>query len=96
MKVSEHDAIAECIARKFGTQYNRGAGPDIVTPNMAIEVETYYTIPEAEKQLSGYSCPVYVVGTNESATMRALGYYGTYDIGVMDSIGNIRRHSTRR
>ena len=95
LKMSPHDLVAEHIARIYGAQYNRGAGADIVTNDMAIEVETYYTVPNAERQLSDYNCPVYVAGSSESAAQRAIGYYGIYDIGVMDSNGIIRKNSTR-
>ena len=93
--MSEHDIVAERIAKIYGARYNRGAGADVVTSNMAVEVETYYTVPDAERQLRNYRCPVYVAGSNEGATQRAIGYYGIYDIGVMDSNGIIRKQSSR-
>ncbi len=35
-----HDKIAERLAKKFGTEYKKSKGIDIVTKNKVIEVET--------------------------------------------------------
>ena len=91
----EHDVTAERIAKRYNGYYHRGQGADIVVNNMAIEVETLYTVDEAECQLRMYRFPVYGAGANPAATEKALDYYAHSDIGVMDSVGNIVKESTR-
>ena len=90
-----HDPTARRIAAMKGVPYNRGAGPDIITPSEVIEVETIKTIGEARRQLRGYRCPVYVAGADKAATRVALVYYRGTDIGVMDALGRILKPSTR-
>lgn len=93
--VSPHDAAAIRIARKYGVEYNRGPGPDVITPNMAIEVETIRTISDAFRQLQGFRKPAYVAGVDDITTKAALAATHDHTIGVMDQFGNIRRYSTR-
>ena len=40
MAKSKHDQIAESLAKKFGTEYKKHKGIDIVTKDRMIEVET--------------------------------------------------------
>ncbi len=40
MAKSKHDQIAENLAKKFGTEYKKHQGIDIVTKMRVIEVET--------------------------------------------------------
>jgi len=40
MSKSKHDQIAEGLARKFGTEYKKHKGIDIVAKDRVIEVET--------------------------------------------------------
>ena len=40
MAKSRHDQIAENLAKKFGTEYKKHQGIDIVTKKRVIEVET--------------------------------------------------------
>jgi len=40
MARSRHDQIAENLAKKFGTEYKKHQGIDIVTKKRVIEVET--------------------------------------------------------
>ena len=93
--MSEHDTTAERIAIRYGGFYYRGQGADIVVNNMAIEVETLYTVEDAEGQLRNYRFAVYVAGANAAATQKALNYYANSDIDVMDNIGSIIKESTR-
>lgn len=91
-----HDATAKRIAAKHGVEYNRGQGPDIQTPNLAIEVETVHTISDGFRQLQGFRKPVYIAGADDNATNAALAATEDRTVGVMDQYGAIRRDSTRR
>lgn len=90
-----HDITARRIANMKDVPYNRGPGPDIITPFEAIEVETVNTISDARRQLQGYRRSVYVAGADDLATQVALVYYNGTDIGVMDAFGKILKRSTR-
>lgn len=92
--MTTHDATAERIAKRYGTTYRR-IGVDIVTFAMAIEVESYDDVPDARGQLIGYTCSVFCAGADAAATRRALSYYASSDIGVMNSNGDILKASTR-
>ena len=92
--MTAHDATAERIATRYRTFYKR-IGVDIVTPTIAIEVESYDDVPDARRQLIGYDCSVYCAGADAAATRRALSYYASSDIGVMDSNGDVIKYSTR-
>lgn len=83
------------IAKKYGVEYNRGPGPDIVTPTMDIEVETALTVSEAFRELERSRRPAYVAGVDDITTKLALVATHDQTVGVMDQYGNIRRHSTR-
>ncbi len=93
--MSDHDATAMRIARRYNAFYNRGEGADIEAYNIAIEVETLGTVADAERQLRKYRHSVYVAGANEAATQKARVHYVYSDIGVMNSSGEIVSHSTR-
>ncbi len=91
-----HVAVANRLASQFGTTYNRGAGVDVQTRSVAIEVETEETVGEAGRQLQGHRKPAYVAGTSQAATAAALKCYEGTTIGVMDPNGRILKPSTRR
>lgn len=91
-----HKTTANRIAKKFKTEYNTGAGADIKTKNIAIEVETPDTVSEASAQLHGHRKPVYIAGTNEKAVKKALEVTKGTTIGVMNSQGKIIKRSTRK
>ena len=93
--VSPHDAAAMRIAEKYGVEFNRGPGPDIVTPAMDIEVETALTVEDAFRELERSRRPAYVAGVDDITTRLALVATHDQTIGVMDQYGNIRRRSTR-
>ncbi len=94
--MSKHDDTAKRIAKKKGTDYNKGPGPDIKTPRQTIEVETSNTIGDAGGQLRGHKRPVYVAVTDDKAVPKALERYKDTTIGVMDSSGKIKKRSTRK
>lgn len=91
-----HNALANKLAKKFGTEYNKGPGVDIQTPSMAIEVEPEKTIGDAGRQLQGYRKPVYVAPTTKGGVEKALERYGNTSIGVMNNEGNIIKRSKRK
>ncbi|MDD2236186.1 MAG: hypothetical protein PHG65_03140 [Kiritimatiellae bacterium] len=90
-----HNVLANRLAKKHGTEYNKGAGADIKASKMVIEVETEQTIGDASRQLQGYQRPVYVATTTQSAAQAALEHYDGTSIGVMDPFGRILKRSTR-
>lgn len=62
MVKSEHDQTAERLAKKEGTEYNRGQGADVQGNRRAIEVETEATVRDGLRQLQGHQRPVYIAG----------------------------------
>ena len=94
--MTKHDKTAQGIAANKGASYNKGQGPDIKTSRQTIEVETVDTIKDAGRQLQGYRGPVYVAGADDAATDAALEHYDDTTIGVMDSLGNILKSSSRK
>ena len=93
---TKHDATAERIAKKKGTSYNQGQGPDVNTSRQAIEVETAETVRDGLRQLQGFRKPVYIAGADKAATQAALEATEGTTVGVMDSDSNIVKRSTRR
>ncbi len=91
-----HEATATRIAKKLGSKYNQDKGVDIVTSQIAIEVETAATITVGVQQLRGHRKPVYIAGTNKEAVKNALKETENTTIGVMDRQGNIVKRSSRR
>ncbi len=62
MADTEHDKIAEKVAKALNTKYNRAKGPDINTPRLAAEVEVDIgKISEGLRQLQGFKKPRYIV-----------------------------------
>ncbi|MBI5139011.1 hypothetical protein HZA26_00135 [Candidatus Nomurabacteria bacterium] len=90
-----HDSTANRIAKKFGTDYNKGKGADIITPKLVVEVETPTTVKGGLSQLQGYKKLVYIAGANKEATQRAIEKAKNTTIGVMDSQGKIIKSSSR-
>ncbi len=91
-----HRMTSYRIARKYRAKYNSGAGVDVRTRRVAVEVETPKTVADAGRQLRGHRGPVYVAGTNNQAVNIALRKYRNTTIGVMDNRGNIIKNSTRK
>ena len=93
---TNHDKTANRLARKKGVEYNRGQGPDVITPRQAIEVETVDTIADGFRQLRGFKKQVYIAGADKLATAKSLEAAKGTTVGVMDPQGNIIKRSTRK
>jgi hypothetical protein len=93
MSKTQHDRIAEALAKKKGATYPPGKGADVVTPTQAIEVEVDQgKLGEGMQQLQGYRKQRYLaVPTNlvEAAKEKAKGT----QVGVMDETGRIRKRA---
>ena len=92
---AQHDRVARKTARQLQTDYNAGQGPDVITNNRVVEVETETTVTDAARQLQGFNRPVYVQGADAATTKKAAEHYKDTTIGVMDQNGNIVQRSTR-
>ena len=93
---TKHDDTANRIARQKGTEYNRGQGPDVITPRQAVEIETENTVQDGLRQLRGFRKPVYIAGADAAATKKALEVTEGTTVGVMNSGGEIVKRSTRK
>ena len=93
---TKHDETAKRLARKKGVEYNKGQGPDVVTPSQAIEVETERTVKDGLRQLRGFQKPVYIAGADAAATDAALKVTDGTTVGVMNSRGKIIKRSKRK
>lgn len=93
---TKHDKVAQRLARRERTSYNKGPGPDVNTARRAVEVETRQTVGDAGRQLQGFNKPVYVAGADANATADALKTYKSTTIGVMNSKGQVLKRSTRK
>ncbi len=91
-----HKTASNRIAEKYNTEYNPNKGVDIVTPNIAIEVETKSTVSSGIQQLQGHRKKSYIAGTNQEVVKKALERTKGTTIGVMDNQGNIIKKSTRK
>ena len=95
-KKRSHEIASNRIAKKLGSKYNKEKGPDIITPNLIVEVETTNTVKNGLRQLQGFRKPVYIAGTNKEAVDKALETTKNTTVGVMDSQGNIIKESRRK
>ena len=95
MTNSQHDEIAEGLAKKFRTKYNRGKGPDIPGRNVVIEVETAANgVKDALRQLSGFKKSRYIALPKKetgAAKTRTKGL----KVGIMDQHGNVVKPAKR-
>lgn len=91
-----HDITANRIAKKLGTEYNKGKGPDIKKPNMVVEIETNQTVKDGLRQLQGFRKSVYIAGSTQKALNGALKATKNTTVGVMDARGNIVKRSSRK
>ena len=96
MSKSEHDQIAESLAKKFKTEYRKHKGIDIVTDNRVIEVETtkggiYQGINQVKR-----SPKVRYIAVNDRNIQNALKATKGTGIGVMDENGNIIKRARRK
>lgn len=95
MAKSKHDKVADRIAKRQRTTYNRGPGVDVKGSRAVVEVETANTVGDAVRQLQGYKKPVYVAGTDAKTVKKALKHYKGTTIGVMTPSGKVVKSSTR-
>ena len=89
MARSRHDQIAENLAKKFGTEYKKHQGIDIVTKKRVIEVETtkegiYQGINQIKR-----SPKTRYIAVDEKNIQNALDTTEGTGIGVMDKNGRI-------
>ncbi len=91
-----HKTTSNRIADKLGAEYSSSDGVDIVTPSVAVEVETADTVSDGIRQLQGHRKKVYIAGTNQEAVDAALNATDGTTIGVMDSQGDIVKPSSRK
>ena len=91
-----HKTTANRIAKKYRTAYNPDEGVDVVTRQIAVEVETPGTVSDGMRQLQGHKKPAYIAGANQEAVDEALEKTAGTTIGVMDSQGRIVKRSTRK
>ncbi len=89
MGVTKHDAIAQKIAKNKGVEYNKGKGPDVITPTQAIEVATSKNdLNDSTRQLQGYKKARYLAVPKELIKEAIDKVQGT-SIGVMGPTGTI-------
>ena len=89
MGLSKHDEIAKKIAKKEGTEYNKGQGPDIQTSRRVIEVATHESdLEDSTRQLQGFKKPRYLATTSEMLKKAKEITKGT-QVGVMGPTGHI-------
>ena len=93
---SKHDKAANRIAKREGTTYNKGQGPDVNGARRAIEIETAGTVRDGLRQLRGFRKPVYIAGADDESTKAALRATKDTTVGVMNSQGRIVRRSSRK
>lgn len=95
-KNRSHEITSNRIAKNLSSKYNKEKGPDIITTNLIVEVETPDTVKNGLRQLQGFRKPVYIAGTNKEAIEKALEATKNTTVGVMDSQGNIIKESRRK
>lgn len=93
---SKHDRTARRIAQRQGVSYSRGKGPDVNSPQRAIEVETANTVSDGLRQLRGFRKPVYIAGADQAATAAAVRAAKGTTVGVMNAQGKIIKRSSRK
>ncbi len=96
MTKSKHDKIAERLAKKFGTEYKKHKGIDIVTEDRVIEVETtkngvYQGIDQVKR-----SSKARYIAVNDRNIQNALKATEGTGIGVMDDRGKIVKRAGKR
>lgn len=93
MGQSKHDQLAEKLANKFGTEYKKSKGIDIVTPNRVIEVETKKDgIQQGIKQVQRSQKARYLA-VNPINVKKALEATEGTGIGVMRNTSIVKKAS---
>ena len=96
MVKSKHDEIAEKLAKKFGTEYKKSKGIDIVTNDRVIEVEAKKdSLSQGKKQVQRSSKARYLA-VNEPNIKNALKATKGTGIGVMNQTGRIVKKAGRK
>lgn len=96
MGKSKHDEIAEKLAKKFGTEYKKNKGIDIVTKDRVIEVETKKNaLSQGIKQVQSSSKARYLA-VNKTSIKNALKATKGTGIGVMRPTGKIVKRAGRK
>lgn len=91
MGQSKHDEIAKYLAKKYKTEYNKGAGPDIKAKNRVIEVVSHETdLYSSINQVKRFQKPKYIAITPNLVKKAKEVTKGT-GIGVMGPTGTIRK-----
>lgn len=94
--MTRHDEVATKLAKKFGTTYNRGPGPDIETNSLAIEVETKESLRrDGLRQLRNIRKRVYIAMTEDKDIPDAMERTKNTTVGVMNTSGGIVKSSSR-
>lgn len=88
--------IAAAIARRYGSTFQRGRGPDIRTDKVTINVETTNSLPTALGRLKGYRGPVYIACVNDDDIADACSYTFRTTVGIMNAEGRVLKPSSRR
>lgn len=89
MGQSKHDQIAKRIAKKEGTTYNEGQGPDVQGSKRVIEVATHESdLRDSMRQLQGFQKPRYLA-TRSDLLGRAKELVKGTKVGVMGPTGRI-------
>jgi hypothetical protein len=93
MGQSKHDQIANRIAKKEGTTYNEGPGPDVKGAKRVIEVATHEgDLMDSMRQLQGFDKPRYLATTSELVKKAQEITKGT-KVGVMGPTGRIAKRA---
>lgn len=95
MPKSEHDQIAEAIARKLRATYKPAKGADVPSSERVVEVETDAAgLKRGIEQLQGYQQLRYLGVPNRLVPTAVKRTRGT-KIGVMNQKGNIVKRAQR-
>jgi len=96
MRKSVHDQIAEKLAKKFGVEYQKQKGVDIVTKDRVMEVETKKNgIAQGIGQVKRSPKARYLA-VNQVNIKNALQATQGTGIGVMQSNGEIVKRAGRK
>ena len=96
MSKSKHDQVAEALAKKFGVEYKREKGIDIVTSERVVEVETTKSgIYQGINQVVRSQKARYIA-TNDRNIQNALDATKSTGIGIMNEKGNIIKRAGRK
>ena len=96
MGKSIHDEIAEKLAKKFGAEYKKDKGIDIVTKNRVIKVETKKnSLSQAKKQVQNSPKARYIA-VNRINIKNTLNATKGTGIGIINQTGRIAKKAERK